>query len=89
MLNMGILHHQWVLTTLFAGLAVLVAFVLSFLDYRRPRSEPETIEADAPARVKWKKTVLEIPWILWTAYLFSVLLTLIYTIAKIISPPNW
>jgi Na+/melibiose symporter-like transporter len=90
MYDQNVLHMQWLCLAVFGGIILVLAFMLSILEYWRPR-ETQTVEVgeEAPVRDKWKAAGSIIPLILILTYALSFLLTAVYTVAKIISPPNW
>lgn len=90
MYDQNVLHIQWLCLAIFGGIALLLVFILAFHEYWRPR-ETRAVEIgeDTPVRGKWKAAGSIIPWILILTYSLSFLLTVVYTILKIFSPPNW
>lgn len=82
-----ILKHQWVIITLFGGVAFVLFFFLYYIDLWKPRkmkeSNPEEYETD------YLSANEAIPWIIKVLILVVVIFMIIYTIIAIYQPKNW
>ena len=91
MLNLYVQQHQWIVSTLLSGMALMLVFCLLYSAMWRPRGEENRSEATAGkgARSLFKTLLGIVPWVLILLALASASFTIVTLVAKACKPPNW
>jgi uncharacterized BrkB/YihY/UPF0761 family membrane protein len=85
LLQLDVLQYQWLILTLLIALALVFAFLLSYLAAWRREEEGGAAPEGAPAAPQRRR----VPWILIILYVVVVAYAIIYVAMRADSPPNW
>jgi heme A synthase len=85
LLQLDVLQYQWLILTLLIALALVFAFLLSYLAAWRAEGKSGAAPEGAPAAPQRRR----VPWILIILYVVVVAYAIIYVAMRADSPPNW
>lgn len=92
MLDLNVLHSQWLAMALMGGLVLMLSTILTYYALWRPRAGEGqyigTQKVKGPISLaRW--WVSFVPWILTLTYLAIATYGIWYVLAKMAHPPNW
>jgi uncharacterized membrane protein YadS len=82
MVEYTIINNETAVLAIIIGIALLVFVVLFYIDMWQQRKPAHENESEN----RWWKPI---PWTLKITYIGSAVFAVIYTIYRIINPPNW
>ncbi len=82
-MDINILQNRWLILAFFGGLSLILAVVLAYMAYYRPR--PAGGQEQAPPPAWWRL----MPWVLVLIAAGVIIWGLLYTYAWSVTPPNW
>lgn len=86
-MQLHVLQDQWMYLAFGGGLGLVLFWALSFLMMWRPRAKEGEKPGESPQG--WITGQTFIPWVLIITLAGTFLYAVIYTVTKIIYPPNW
>jgi len=86
MFSLSPMQNAWVIIALAAGVVFVLGVSLAYMMMWRPREGEVAAEE---ARPSWRATWDAIPWFLVLFFVATGVFGLLYTINKIVYPPNW
>jgi uncharacterized membrane protein len=87
MLQIHVMQNQWLMLASAIGLAVLAGWVMSFVMMWKPRVK----EGEKPGETVrgWLTDYSAFPWVVILTIVGTTVFAIVFTVAKIIHPPNW
>jgi len=82
------LQTQWVAMALAGGAVVTLLLIMSYLALWQPR-RGKTPPHQTPRHSAWIEWFADIPWILIFLFVAGLLFIIVYTVDKMVHPPNW
>ena len=91
MLNLYVQQHQWIVTALLSGGALMLLFCLTYSAMWRSREREEISQASREKGIgSLLKSVLStVPWVLILLAMTCTLFTFFTVLSKTCKPPNW